>query len=479
MGDSRWNRQERKHSVGGRGARRVALLLVVCTGLHPGVLPALAQEGDPDPTFSSDGRAYVTWGAEARSTAVEAFGNGKLLVAGALGAGPNVFDEWAVMLLGPTGLPDLLWSGSFVPFDFAADGSDAVGPILDLRRDASERTLLAGSVLVSGQDSDIVPALARLTASGELDPTFSGNGLQVIPVPAGWYLNSIAAAEILPDGRAYFVGTCQSCSPGGGVSAFALRTSANGNPDPSFSFDGWTTFSLVVADLTFGRALRTDTAGKLTVACAGFNNGADWSSVLVRFDAIGQLDVAFGGGDGVGNLLGPLEGLPTDLEIDRGSGQIYLSIGSSFDIANGGIAGFTGNGSVRSDFGVNGLVDLDLEEGATVSAIEIQDDGKVVAAGTINATGTQPAGFFVARLLPSGALDSSYDGNGVNRIELDRTAEAVDRSYAATLSAGRLVAVGSAAHISLEDAFAVVRVESALIFADGFNQGNAARWPGN
>jgi hypothetical protein len=56
--------------------------------------------------------------------------------------------------------------------------------------------------------------------------------------------------------------------------------------------------------------------------------------------------------------------------------------------------------------------------GRPFSAIEIQDDGKVVAAGTINATCAQPAGFFVARLLPS---EASYDGNGVNRIELDRT----------------------------------------------------------
>jgi hypothetical protein len=79
-------------------------------------------------------------------------------------------------------------------------------------------------------------------------------------------------------------------------------------------------------------------------------------------------------------------------------------------------------------------------------------------------------------VLEDGELDDSYDDNGVNRVEFDLVADGVDVARAATLSGGRLVVVGSAERVVDLSDFAVLRIETALIFTDGFERGSAAAW---
>jgi len=111
--------------------------------------------------------------------------------------------------------------------------------------------------------------------------------------------------------------------------------------------------------------------------------------------------------------------------------------------------------------------------------VEFQSDGKVVAAGTIDANGTQPAGFFMARSLANGVLDSTFDGNGVKRVEFDEMTEGEDYAHATALYGGKLVVVGHARSTFDGDAYtnlAALQLTSALIFTDGFERGNALSW---
>ena len=100
--------------------------------------------------------------------------------------------------------------------------------------------------------------------------------------------------------------------------------------------------------------------------------------------------------------------------------------------------------------------------------------------GTIDANGTQLAGFLLARFRATGTLDPAFDGNGLKRIEFDLDADARDFAMAATLAGGRIVAVGGAPDnggSALK--IAVLRTQSALIFSDGFERGSRAGWVGN
>lgn len=65
-----------------------------------------------------------------------------------------------------------------------------------------------------------------------------------------------------------------------------------------------------------------------------------------------------------------------------------------------------------TDFGAGGVLDLDLEEGPRINAVAFQSDGRLVAAGTIDANGSQTGGFLLAGVA-DGALDASCDANGL------------------------------------------------------------------
>ena len=73
-------------------------------------------------------------------------------------------------------------------------------------------------------------------------------------------------------------------------------------------------------------------------------------------------------------------------------------------------------GALDPTFGAAGKLTLNLGPNDALNAMAVQADGKVVVAGT---TGTEGAGdFVVARLLPSGALDPTFGGNGIRYLDL-------------------------------------------------------------
>ena len=111
------------------------------------------------------------------------------------------------------------------------------------------RTALVACVLVSAAFSSVARG-----ATGDLDPTFSGDGKQTTDMPLG--SSRAAATAIQPDGKIVVVG--RDFAHGGG-SAVA-RYNPNGSPDPSFSGDGKLTNQ--VGD---GAAVALQADGKIVV----------------------------------------------------------------------------------------------------------------------------------------------------------------------------------------------------------------------
>ena len=137
----------------------------------------------------------------------------------------------------------------------------------------------------------------------------------------------------------------------------------------------------------------------------------------------------------------------------------------------------TAAGAIDTCFGTNGTVTTDITADRDYSrALALQSDGKIVAVGRIDGNGAQLGGFFLARTLADGTLDTTFDGNGVKRVEFDRTTNAFDEGYVAAFSGGRLVAAGRSTAILPEDHFALLRTTSDLIFMDGFGRGTTGAW---
>ncbi len=343
--------------------------------------------------------------------------------------------------------------------------------------------LASGSFLVVGTEfaeQTVAPRIARLTAGGDLDTTFGGDGyvdvtgLPGTPAPERGY--QVLASAVDHQGRILIAGACSLCPVNAQLDAWVLRLLADGSPDPAFGAGGW-----VVFQPTGGQddAVELEVDALDRVLVRGWGTVPGTQPYIARFAVNGTPDGTWGAG-GV-SLLSPLDigYSPEAMAWDPTTGGVVLA--HSAPTVNGrptGLARVTGAGLYDPDFGDAGFVDLSIyDEGTYLYDVKLQSDGKILAVGRIDGNGTQAGGFFLARTLADGTLDPTFDGNGVKRVEFDRTTDALDEGYVAAFSGGRLVAAGRATAVLPEDHFALLRTQSDLIFTDGFERGTSGGWP--
>jgi uncharacterized delta-60 repeat protein len=157
--------------------------------------------------------------------------------------------------------------------------------------------LVAGSVLRrDSQDTGV----ARLTAAGELDASFSGDGRVAMSVSPGYELARDVAA--LPGGGAIVVG-CAEREPDAAhedtCDAFVLRLLPDGRPDPSFGTEGQVLVRTGRRANSYESATQVIPLGDSRILVAGDD---DRGAFLMRLLPDGQRDPEFGT-DGVARPL--------------------------------------------------------------------------------------------------------------------------------------------------------------------------------
>lgn len=319
--------------------------------------------------------------------------------------------------------------------------------------DAQGRIVVAGEVGSSGERD---MGLARFTADGQLDTAFAGSAGSVTrdPTPTGQdYIDDL---HIQSDGKILVGGTFDGA-------AGILRYLANGLPDAGFGSGG-------EVRQDYGYLQRS---GGLIPLPNGQLHWYGWSSVptnldLLRFDADGGLDTGFGmgghtqfsGGTGTeqyhfglrlanGKLLiggetgspNPISGTVIKLHPDGtpdaafgSGGKASTGFGSSFfyDVAIdskgrivtvGAVSGVSEiavarllpNGQPDLSFNGIGRRSFDLGGAETGRAVAIQANGKIVVAGNTDANGDDD--MVVLRLNPDGTLDSSFGADGTQIVD--------------------------------------------------------------
>lgn len=87
-----------------------------------------------------------------------------------------------------------------------------------------------------------------------------------------------------------------------------------------------------------------------------------------------------------------------------------------FDSCDFLVSRFGADGSLDTSFGVNGKAITDMGGDASARVVTIQNDGKIVAAGSVEDCGgilsSCDQDFALARYLKNGGLDNTFDGNG-------------------------------------------------------------------
>lgn len=260
-------------------------------------------------------------------------------------------------------------------------------------------------------------ALARYTTSGTLDPTF-GTGGKVLTDFGSSSEDTADALAIQPNGEIVVAGS----SDAGGSPDFALaRYTTSGTLDPSFGTVGkvLTNFGSASNDGVASVAIQPN--GKIVVA-GGHYAPKSHTFALARYTTSGTLDTSFGRGGKVLPSFGYLNGMnsseATGVAIQR-NGKI-VAVGNTYGGTVFALARFTRRGHLDPRFGTRGRVvtSVGLFGQAGGTALAIQTDGKIVAAGSATISGAafdcngDRSSMALVRYTTRGRLDKSFGKGG-------------------------------------------------------------------
>jgi len=253
--------------------------------------------------------------------------------------------------------------------------------------------ILAAGIGSNGSNNDF--ALVRLNSDGNLDTSFSSDGLALTAIGSG---NDVGRSVVLDSANkillAGYVWSDTNYD-------FALvRYNSDGTLDETFDADGKLVTDLgAVYDQAYCVALQSD--GKVLVAGRSGNGTNDYFAV-VRYSSDGSLDATF---DGDGKLITGIR-LSNELAdmVVQPDGKILVAGASSNDFA---ILRLNDDGTFDTTFGGDGVIVTDFQasiDGAY--SIALQPDGKILVAGHSNYD------FALAQYNVDGSLDASFGING-------------------------------------------------------------------
>lgn len=370
-----------------RGMTGLATALVGL--LVVGVASPAAAIGEPDPSFSGDGRQTVdlTPGIDGGyAAAVQE--DGKILAAG------EANGQMFLARYNTDGSPDTSFSGdgrAFVDY----------GPKLDYASDIAIDG--DGNIVIVGSAKDSAAgAIARFTPAGVLDTTFSGDGRRTINFSPGIEFGDDL---VIDDSGRIVVGGLAVI---GGFDRFSLsRFNPDGSVDTTFSGDGWVTTDIGPGhDFVMALAIQQD--GKLvaTGLSGGQDQGADERVAVVRYDIDGSLDPTFSG-DGMvtrNTVAGYEDAAAVSVQAD---GKIVVAGESAQRLL---LLRYSTTGVLDPTFSGDGIHITDRPNTPEwISDIRLQDDGDIVFSGGHGGGGGR---MLLGRFLASGAPDTSFSGDG-------------------------------------------------------------------
>ncbi len=307
--------------------------------------------------------------------------------------------------------------------------------------------MLAGALLVA----------VAAAAPGKLDPGFGSGGVAVTATAPGAGDDGQNGLAIQTDGRIVVGGSSDMGAAAGGHQWRISRYTYKGELDGRFGAGGTVTTSMSSAggfdehvwNLALDGNGRIVAAGDAVTATGGFD------VALARFNADGTLDTSFGTAGKVTTAVGP--GTRRDRAHDVAvlvDGKIlvagFADMGSGAGGRNFMVARYNPDGTLDGSFGSGGIVVTSVAPGdnsdvITTNGLTIDPVGRILVTGQANmGTGAGGVNSALARYLPSGALDSSFDGDGIVSTAV-ASADNFDTLVGAAINAdGKIVTAGAA-----------------------------------
>jgi uncharacterized delta-60 repeat protein len=298
-------------------------------------------------------------------------------------------------------------------------------------------------------------AVLRYHRNGTADTSFGGNGLVVTPFGSSASDDAARAVAIQTDGRIVVAGSVGSTT---NRRVGVVRYLANGTRDTTFGDNGRVTMDFGPdGGGAAGMAIQAD--GKIVLVGS---TGSDFA--IARLNVDGTLDTSFGAPFFAGIATQDLNGFSQDSATAvaiLADGSFVVAGTSTFEgrrvfafirVTAGGFPqlvgpGGAGNEARHTSFGVS--------TDATVTAMAVQPDGKIVLVGDRTLTGGggsvpifRDTHMAIARYNADGAMDNTFgvDGLGVIR-PFSGTSVGVPDSFGRAVAIqldGKIVVVGQA-----------------------------------
>ena len=292
---------------------------------------------------------------------------------------------------------------------------------------------------------------------GNLDLTFGVGGRVTMELSDSTELAFAEASAIQPDGKIIAAGAVVLT---GADSTFRLvRYNQDGSLDTTFGIQGNVTTNFSErADIATALAIQSD--GKIIAAGQAGLGPQGYSFALVRYNRDGSLDTGFGiGGKVITDLLGPTEAaLALAIQSDGriiAAGVAYAgALSTSGDFA---LVRYQPDGSLDRTFGIDGKVITDWSGVLDMArALAILSDGRIVAAGTAYVSDFRRPPWYgvLARYNTDGSVDTTFGARGkVTTDALDTS----DINALAIQSDGKIIAAGGSQSTGSSVDFGLVR----------------------
>lgn len=292
-----------------------------------------------------------------------------------------------------------------------------------------------GKIVVTGEARNTVTSttefgVARLNTDGTSDNSFDNDGLQQTSPGINFYASIASSAAIQPDGKIVVAGY----SYNGTITTFVImRYNSDGSLDTSFDDDGIVNGS-VFNDNHEAHAIVLQTDGK--IIAGGTFQGTTYDFALVRYNADGSLDSTFSD-DAI---------VTTDVGYDNLSA---LSIQTDGKILAAGTLGISSSPFSIARYNIDGTPDLTFSDdgiqlisigtNAIAKAMAIQPDGKIVLSGT-------EWGYAITRINSDGELDNAFSNDGILVFELELGSDQITDMK--IQPDGKIVTLGNSGHLS-------------------------------
>jgi uncharacterized delta-60 repeat protein len=371
----------------------IAIVLAIMTAITlPAITRVWAAAGDLDVTFGPPNGFVLLPDSEFRDMVIQP-ADGKIVAVGSATDNAGVFTNLIAARFNTDGTLDSTFGVGGIVLGPASSRGTAVAIQPDGKIVATGATIATGEALI-----------ARFQPNGDPDPTFGQNGFVIQPgIPTFEVAIGPGNTIVLVDFAVDFGG--EATQGGGTIELLVARLLSDGDLDPSFGEGGIVStesgLGFDVAVLGDGRILVAGTVGEFA---------------LWRYNTNGALDTTFGGGDGIATAAFPGIAFASGLAVQT-DGRIVLAGGfedqnSSPPVpSTGALARFDPAGNPDLSFDGDGKATTTVA-GAEVgfSDVALQSDGAIVAAGA--AVGLDDRQVLVSRFTPTGSPDSSFGTNG-------------------------------------------------------------------